>query len=194
MAQEYTFDVKDVILPDEACDELRYINDEEDKGRWRIGAISADLVDEFGNKYGKQNIRKRVAIEAGMPVSTVRAREEMHRFFPPEVREEFGVLTWSQLRACKPAGPVGWRRLAEWAVESADDFGGRPAPVEAIIAKRKSEEGLDQPSWVRQFLALWKAAEKIRADNKTPPEVKEAAERFMESVGDWYQELTQPAI
>lgn len=190
--------LSEFLLPDDLIEELQQGEESVDAWRWRSGEIAADLVDEFGATRGKGLVRKRVAIEAVLPASTIRAREEMARFYPSELRHRFGdedypgfqVLSWSQLRACKPAGMLGWRELALWAVESADDYGGRPAPVDAIVAKRTGWQP-DEQTWEKPFTSAWNACEKLLETQGVPKKVRDSAETFIESTKKWHEKITE---
>jgi len=185
--------VSEFILPDEVANELRQGEEGIDTWRWRSGDMTADLVDEFGGLAGKGTVRKRVAIESGLGAATVRVREEIARFFSQEIRSEFEVLTWSQLRACKPAGAQGWRALAEWAVESADEFGGRPAPVDAIAAKRSGYMPKER-TWEDVFMAAWNAVEEIIETGGMPKAIRAAAETFMEATTKQHNKISEAEV
>jgi hypothetical protein len=169
--------VYDLKFPDDLIERLQQNTEDEDKARWDDGDVTADIVDEFGEQYGKGLVRKRVAIEAGLSSGTIRQREDMSRFFAFPDRVIYDVLTWSQLRACKPAG-IDWRDLADWAIESADDFGGRPAPVDAIVAKRLSDDGKLPPTWKDKLDKVMEALSEIVTMDDVPKDVIDAVEKF----------------
>ena len=192
--EEEGMSIQDIQLPDELINRLQDNTRKEDEARWDDGDIAAELVDEFGPIFGKMLVRKRIAIEAGIGLSSVRQREEISRFWPLEVRAEFGsgeyegfqVLTWSQWRAIKPARGL-WLELARWAVESADEFGGRPAPVDAIIAKRRTDEGVQPPDWETKFLRMWDLCDEISAMPDAPEDIITAATAFQDDLEHWHE-------
>ena len=192
IAEEEILTVYDVKLPEEVIVRLQANTQGEDAARWDDGAIAADVVDEFGPIYGKTLVRKRLAIEAGIAASSMRQREGMTRFFPADVRVEFEILTWSQWRAIKPAGAIGWRELATWAIESADDYGGRPAPVDAITAKRLGDHGIPAPGWDELFVKMHELGDDILGLKGLPRPVRAAIHIFQEATAKWYTELTEP--
>jgi hypothetical protein len=108
----------------------------------------------------------------------------MSRFFGFKDRFEYEILTWSQLRACKPAG-VDWRDLADWAIESADNFGGRPAPVDAIIAKRLDDEGKPQKDWREKLVKVVDELGVIVTMENVPQDVIDAVEDFRKETAVW---------
>ena len=187
--------VYDVILPDELIERLQDNTRKEDDARWDDGDITADLVDEFGITFGKALVRKRIAIEAELGSSTIRQREEMSRFYSPDLREKFGGkgflgfdgLSWSQWRAIKPAGPSGWKALARWAIKSADDFGGRVAPVDAIIAHRLGDEGSPAITWEDRFKRMWDLCDEIVVDGDAPEDMVKAATEFQDRMEHWHE-------
>lgn len=173
------FELKDVQLPDETLEWLHAYEVEESQSQWKLGDLAAELVDRFKGTFGRSLIMKRLAIEAGVRTSTVRDREGMARFFTLEVREEFDVLSYHQLRACKQA-QERWRKLAEWALESADEFGGRPAPVEAIRLKAKGNED-GKKAWDDRIRAMRSNAEKVVEDEAVPAGMAEICRLFLDS-------------
>ena len=191
--------VYDVQLPDEVIERLQDNTRKEDDARWDDGDIAAEVVEEFGPTHGKMLVRQRIAIEAGVSTSTIRSREEMSRYWPLSARADWGsdespgfdILTWSQWRAIKPARDK-WRKLATWAVESADDFGGRPAPVDAILAKRLRDDGSPDPTWENKFMRMWGLCDDIAVMKGAPKPVMDAAVTFQEAT-DKYHEIAETA-
>ncbi|MBA7526221.1 hypothetical protein ES705_18382 [subsurface metagenome] len=186
--------VYDVKLPEELILRLQDNTRKEDEARWDDGDITADLVDEFGDVFGKLLVRKRIAIEAELGTSTIRQREEMSRFYDSDLRAEFGSdkypgfdgLSWSQLRAIKPAGRSGWKALARWAIKSADDFGGRVAPVDAIIAHRLGK-GSPALTWEDRFVRAWNLFDEIVVDDDAPGDLVEAAQAFQDKTEQYWE-------
>lgn len=189
--EEVILTVYDVQLPEEVILRLQANTDNEDAARWDDGEIAAELVDEFGPMYGKALVRKRLAIEAGIAASSLRQREELSRFFPQDVRDEFEILTWSQWRAIKPAGAIGWRELATWAIESADEYGGRPAPVDAITAKRLGDKGKEPPDWDELFIKMRDLGDDVLGSKGVPRPVRAAVNAFQKATAKWYKDLTE---
>lgn len=194
------------ILPDEICNQIEALKSQEEHPRWEIGMISQELVDEFGGTHGKSIVRKAVAVEYGCSTSTVADREGMVRFYPRSLRDDsdfahiFDVLSYHQLRACKTAGPTRWQEYADWAVESADDFGGRPAPVDAIRKKIKGVSR-DDPNWIRMTLRIANLSEDIQ-DEVMPDDteqmqnlqdVQKACRLWLNKLDTILEDLRKPA-
>jgi len=171
-----------IQLPDDAVETLRQLTGDSDRVQWAIGDVSLALVDELGGMYGKAPVRMRIAAETGLAPETVRDREGMARFYPEHVRQTYQVLGYHQMRACKAAGNE-WEKYAEWAVQSGDEYGGRPAPVAAIRAKIKGE-GDDIPAWVKRWDRLVELAETIANDETAGSEYREVSKWILTIIKD----------
>ena len=184
----------EVKLPEKAIERLHFLRDQEKDSKIEIGDFSVELIDEWGKTFGKAAVRKRIGIEYGCAEDTIRDREGWCRFFGPAVRDEnpaiFDVLSYHQLRACKPAGKEGWVDLANWAIESADDFGGRPAPVAAIVARRKGEDADELERWERLFKGAYEKCEDLVEEENVPALVVQAAQTFVDTMAGWYETVT----
>ena len=174
-------DLSRVELPTDAVEILRQLTGDSDRVQWAIGEVSAALVDELAGFYGKAPVRQRIAIETGLAPETVRDREAMARFYPEHVRQAYPALGYHQLRACKGAGER-WEEYASWAVESADQYGGRPAPVVAIRARIK-QNGDQDPGWVRKWERVIELMELLADDQELPELNREIVIKFLAWVG-----------
>lgn len=183
--------VNEVKLPEAAIAILRQCNDDSDKAAWAIGDVSAALVDELGEEYGKMAVRYKIADESGLAPATVRDREEMARYWLPEERKRFEVLSYSALRTCK-GGNLGDKQkalyYAQWAVESADDFGGHPAPVRVIRAKVK-RAGDALPVWIRRWDRWVELTGLLVLDENAPAEVVRLAKQVLSLANQVDQQL-----
>jgi hypothetical protein len=163
-------------LPDEAIDVLQAYQAQSDTAQWALGDIVLALADELCKRRGdQQRLVRRVAIEATCDESTVRDRLNMAKFFEPATRGEYG-LSFHQFRACKSAGPDDWRHYADWALDSAADYGGKPAPVSVIRSKIKADKNGDKdkpPRWVECLERIISLCDAIRRDS-APEAVKDA--------------------
>ena len=116
-------------------------------------------------------IIKQLADRTGSDRSTLRDRHNMSKFFPVPTRREYDMLTWSQLRACKSAGPE-WRQYAEWAA------GHMPAPV-AVIRARIKNNGHDQPAWVHRWESMQGIAKQLMDDKDAPHQIRKISASVM---------------
>jgi len=176
-------DLSDIVLPDEAINRIVHTREKGDDSKWAEGRLAVELVDEYGKRYGKGRLRKKIGIEAGYAAATIRDREAMARFFNEAIVEDYGVLSYSQMKACKAAGPDGWKDLADWAVESADDFGGRPAPVDAINMKRRGIPR-DDPTWIKQAIRVFDLCEVLLGVGEVPEGIAKGCRAFIRHAGE----------
>ena len=169
--------VPKIRLPDEVIEYFRQLLDSAESTQWKIGRGLVDLVDEMspvwersGVKHARAAIIRQLAVANGVSDSTLRDRESMARFYPPEVQAEYAVLTYHQLRACKSAGEQ-WRCYADWAVSNL------PAPVALIRARVKCNGDLP-PAWIGRWERLQELAELLVGDDLTPDDVKDKVKRL----------------
>jgi hypothetical protein len=155
-----------VLLPDAVIETLRQLINDGDNHQFRVGDFICDVLDEFP-AIARADLIKQMADRTGANRSTLRDRHNMARFFPSKVRQEFDMLTFSQLRACKSAGEE-WRTYAEWAAEN------MPAPV-AVIRARIKNNGDDQPAWVHRWESMQGIAKMLENDSEAPEKVRKIA-------------------
>jgi hypothetical protein len=129
---------KAIRLPDQALNIIRQFRGFGDAEAWALGELSAALVDELGREHGRAAIRIAVADEWGGTASTVKDYELTARYYPPDKRD-FDNLTWWHYRQARAAGDLDTSLdYLRQAVESADQYGGRPMPVRVLAAKMKT--------------------------------------------------------
>ena len=122
------------VLPAELQARALQLRGSGDAARWEMGDLVADVVTEFPNGTRTQ-ATKALADLLGIGYSTARKYSRVAQVFDGAHRDEFAALTFDALYECAAHDdPHG---LARWAVESADEWGGKPAPVDRIRAKRK---------------------------------------------------------
>lgn len=149
-------------LPDEVFTHLAYMLQEGEKWQWNVG----DYIEEIWQKIlplvkpedGKTHVQmarkahadliRTLAEGTGADKSTLNDRQNMAEFFSPRKRRQYEMLSYSQLRACKKAGPEHWEEWAQWAL--VNGFYGRPAGVHTIRrAINKAED--PTPDWIRRL-------------------------------------------
>jgi hypothetical protein len=155
-----------VSLPDQVIESLRQLLDDGDYHQFTVGDFIIDVLDEFTNIPRSELIRQ-MADRTGSNRSTLRDRHNCARFFPKEIRKEFDMLTYSQLRACKSAGSQ-WREYAEWSASH------MPAPV-AVIRARIKNDGHDEPAWVYRWDSMRRLANQLVNDSDCPEVVRQVA-------------------
>ncbi|KKL50579.1 hypothetical protein LCGC14_2304120 [marine sediment metagenome] len=160
-----------VQLPEQVIEALRQLLDDGETYQWATGDFICDVLDEFP-QVNRSELVRQMADRTGSDRSTIRDWHNVARFFTKEVRKEFDMLTWSQLRACKHAGEE-WRQYAEWAAAH------MPAPV-AVIRARIDNNGHDQPAWVHRWEGMQRLAQQIADDREAPDEIREACRLVVE--------------
>jgi len=93
-------DVPVVVLPEQVIEVLRQLLDDGDKHQFNVGDFITDVIAEFPQVQRAELIRQ-LADRTGADRSTIRDRHNMAEFYPKDVRQEFDMLSYSQLRACK---------------------------------------------------------------------------------------------
>ena len=149
---------------------MRQLLNDSDSFQFAIGDLVTDVLAEFP-EIKRADLLKQLADRTGADRSTLRDRHNCAKFYPQEIRKEFDMLTYSQLRACKSAG-TEWRQYAEWAM------GHMPAPV-AVIRARIKNNGHDQPAWVHRWESLLGIAKQIAADDTAPEGLRYAVSQLL---------------
>lgn len=161
-----------VRLPEEALNLLRQAASDETRMRWAVGDVAAELVDELNVHHLKSEIRQAIADECGLTRYTIRDRERLSRIVTPELRLTYESLTWHQLRACVNKGET-WREYADRAVASADQYGGRSAPVRVIYSWDSPEP---EPIWSRQLRKVCDLHYALAEGQETPPLLRDLSD------------------
>ena len=160
-----------MVLPDELIENFRQLLEAGEAYQWAVGDFITDVLDEFPHMDRAELIRS-LADRTGADRSTLRDRQNMSKFYPPEVRQEYSHLTYHQLRACKSAGDR-WREYADWAGDN------MPAPV-AVIRARIKHNGHDVPAWVHRWEVILGIARRLVDDKDCPELVRKAAGSLVE--------------
>lgn len=153
----------EAIIPTEAREVLEGLRGQDDVTRWAIGDLSAALVEELRGttrivqvdtatgevteraRNTAADIRAAVADLAGLQPSTVRQYEAAAELYQAGPRQRFANagLTWTYFREAMSAKDA--LGALEWCLTSADDFGGKIAPVRALKAKIAAERPAGPP-------------------------------------------------
>jgi len=173
-------------LPDEIVEGLRQINDSGEVHQWVMGDFLEEVVTEllphyqhfFDDNGAKRAVKRarawlinHLSNRTGIEKSTLRDRQNMAKFYPPEVRKQYDALTFHQLRACKSAGDC-WQEWAIWALDNL------PAPPHLIRAMIKYNGHLP-PIWIGRWERMQSLCELMINDEAAPRHVREAAHSFL---------------
>lgn len=174
-------------LSDEVIEHFRQIYDESAGLQWITGDYLADVVDELSPMFASQmdgeynqavtraraSIIRQLAYSVGCDTTTLRDRESMSRFYPQVVREDYHMLSYHQLRACKSAGE-NWQQWADWARDNL------PAPV-ALLRKKIKANGHEEPAYISRWQRLIILAEAIRDDVAAPGRMRKVCAEVLRS-------------
>jgi hypothetical protein len=120
-------------------------------------------------------LRKSTSIQNS---STVRHAARCARHVTSDIRAEFPALDFYRFLACLSAGttPDKFLPYCAWAIESADDYGGKPAPATKIRDKIRADNGGaedDVPEWAKLCGRIVDMADSARMMDDTPAKVKD---------------------
>jgi hypothetical protein len=163
-----------IQLPELIIESLRQLLDEGDNHQFNVGDFICVVLDEFP-QVTRADLIQQLADRTGADRSTLRDRHNVARFYPVEVRKEFDMLTYSQLRACKAAGEA-WREYAEWAISDS-----MPAPV-AVIRARIKNNGEDRPAWEYRWESVVRLAGQLVDDPGCPKVIRQIAAKILKTL------------
>lgn len=129
--------------PDSAIEIVRQLVDDEDRACWGIGDIINELSAELGHPVAV--VSRHLAYETGGNDHTFRDYAYVAGRVAPVYRARY-PLTRHQWKACLSA--PDYLEVAKWAVDQADENGGRPMSVRAI---RAHVAGVDPATWAAQY-------------------------------------------
>ena len=172
-----------MILPDEVFTQLAYMLQEGDKLQWDVGDYINELWEQVLGTIPKGEVRAAhadliltLAEGTGANKSTLNDRQNMANFFPQPMRDLYHMLTYSQMRACKRAGPDDWETWADWSLVNGAE--GRPASVKhirAAIGKEKNPEAY----WRSKLERIRLDCLKILSDSTIPERVRDSVELIL---------------
>lgn len=171
-------------LPDEVFTHLAYMLHEGERWQWDVGDYIEELwkkvlqlVKPEGTKTREQMARKAhadlirtLAEGTGADKSTLNDRQNMAEFFSPKQRKQYDMLSYSQLRACKRAGPEDWETWAQWSL--VNGYNGKPAGVHTIRRAMALADN-PEPLWLQRMAKLTELAFKIWSDEDTPRAIRD---------------------
>lgn len=140
------------ILGTQAQDELLNLRGAEDDTLWVVGDKALELCAELPGvrevagrrvRVTKKMVRAAIADTVGCQPSTVRQRERVSEGYPPNVRAHYEPLTYTHFREAMRASNC-WVEL-QWCIDSADDYGGNPAPPRVLRKRIDAQLGKQPP-------------------------------------------------
>jgi len=140
-----TLDRNETIFTEEVEGLLIHYAQTESESVWAIGDQTLQLISQakqlkkempHANVPDVMQIYEFVSDVTGLADSSVRQRASVAKFYNPEIRSAYEVLTHSHFLVAMRSGDLATavRWLAR-AVETADSFGGKPMPVRVMASR-----------------------------------------------------------
>jgi len=175
-------DIKFEIPADYAL-ELEQLSGDHSSRQWKLAEIAVALLDVYSSPqdpmFPASVVRDAIADRAGVGAQSVRLYERVARTFPIGVRHAVDaqdVLTFEHWRAVVELGERGIDYCAK-ALDTAHEYGGRPAPVRVVQAWVAKHQGKKPHSaWER----LMELLATIAADGREKPEHRRLAKKWSE--------------
>jgi len=125
------------IIPEDVQQQLIALRDAITQIGWLVGDLTNYVIRwnaDSGKWVTKDVIYSAVGNLVGKAARTVREYAMMSAFYTVEHREAYEILAFDHFREAMKLGDC-WREALEWCVKHAETHGGRPATVDAMIAK-----------------------------------------------------------
>lgn len=149
-------------LPPEALDELHALRGGDDAHQWAIGRKIEQLAVQYAGRIPLTRIWKDAAGAIECSRAQIRKCHETWQGTDDELRETFDVLTFEHFYTAVlycPDRDARAKALA-WCLDTAPDFGGRPAP--ASVLKKKLKKEPPEPTWTELQSRAVSALERLR--------------------------------
>jgi len=180
-----------IVLPESACNLIRQLGQDSTRAQFAIGNVACELVAELYPQYLKRTIIAAIAKEYGSEAPTVQDRYWVCSRWDDELQAQFDMFSYYQAKAIASAPDRDSRvALARWALESADQYGGRVASSNAIRKelKRRQNNGevpADPPWWMSEWEELKESAAALaNGDVTMPKKIMEAAQDIVHMISD----------
>jgi len=149
-------------LPPEDLDDLHAFRGAGDKYQWELGRKIEILAVKYAGKIPLTRIWKDAASAVECSRAQIRKTHETWLGTDDAMREEFDVLTFEHFYTAVlycPDRDARARALA-WCLDTAPDFGGRPAP--ASVLRKKLKKDPPEPTWTELQACAVAALEHLR--------------------------------
>ena len=167
------------ILPEEVIANLAAWAAQGDQSTWAIARTAQVLAVELPVK--RALLDQAIGLACNWRASRARDVRSVACFYPVGMEDEFHQLSFSHFRAAMSAGTLdGARKWLDWCLTSADDFGGRVAPVDVLAAKMQAAGAkVAAPAWKKWLTLVNRTLRKLYLHPSTPPNVSEAVGRVL---------------
>lgn len=128
------------IVPDHLQAEFIQMSDDDLRSSFRTGdAVFEVYADNKarGLKISKGDVHRAIAAFRGKSARRIREFATVAKFYPPSVREEYGILSFEHFTIAMRIGDK-WQESLEWAISQTEILG-RPATVDAMLANYQSQ-------------------------------------------------------
>ena len=134
-------------LPESFLEQLRSHRGAGDAGKWQIGDAIETFHVEAAGRVTLRRLYRAAAVETERSIADVRMLHETARASDEQLRGEFDEpLVFAHFREVRYLGDrVLQVAYLKWCIESADDYGGRPAPASILRRKIQRERGTPAP-------------------------------------------------
>lgn len=125
------------IVPKHLQDELIQIGEDLSRQTFRVGDISisiTDYVSANNMQCTKRDVWRAVGAFVGKSASSIQSYEALAQFYPPEVRQQYEVLSSSHFREAMKidsSTDYNWRTVLDYAMDRIEVYG-RPATVDEL--------------------------------------------------------------
>ena len=167
------------ILPEDVISNLAAWAAQGDQSTWAIARTAQVLAVELPVK--RALLDQAIGLACNWRASRARDVRSVACFYPVGMEDEFYQLSFSHFRTAMSAGSLdSARKWIDWCLASADDFGGRVAPVDALAAKMQAAGAkVAAPVWEKWLALVNRTLHKLYLHPSTPPNVSEAVGRVL---------------
>ena len=167
------------VLPEEVIANLAAWAAQGDQSTWAIARTAQVLAEELSVK--REVLDQAIALACNWRASRARDVRSVACFYPVGMEDEFYQLSFSHFRTAMSAGSLdSARKWIDWCLASADDFGGRVAPVDVLAAKMQAAGAkVAAPVWEKWLALVNRTLRKLYLHPSTPPNVSEAVGRVL---------------
>ena len=155
-------------MPDEMVARITASRNAGDDARFEAGWLSAELLDELGDKYAKGAVRRAVGLMYHVTDGTIRNQEMTARIVSREMREAHPLLTFHYWTATIKDGAVDMDMVMQ--IEEHEEAYGMIPPV-ATVRMWAKDNGVVKKVWVSRVESIISTIEKIVEDEGTPEQV-----------------------
>jgi hypothetical protein len=125
------------IIPDEYQDILIQIGQASSLAQWAIGDITLAIIqahDDQKTNVPVMSIYAAISVFTGKSSRSIRSYAHISITWEKAIRDRFPMLSFDHYRQAQAFGRENGIKALEWATNQAEELGGRPATVDAMLA------------------------------------------------------------